>query len=366
MEKDIEDVDRADLPMKEANNDNQTDINGSIGVNEADNEKKNVDIKFVHVELKEIKCLIGPTRLRQWRMIAEFDKTDPKTEPHMNMVDFVFKVFSIGNLYPGLMSFDLILSQHFQAIIFLEWLFVYVTLTNFMTFSINSGKLASTVDTKLMIHFVEMIPGPLKNCVLKRKQKPTPLEKVKEAYALEHGHLLLLGMHTYDTDIGKKDVLVGLLSNSLTQTNELIDNLKSPEASLMFYDEPLHIHRNTQLLIDVLQKYIEKYNYLCKSYCILKMHSNHFLDILHGDEDNLFPKKDELKKSEIMCLDNSNDLIKLLIDADDLLVEMNVAAAVRATHLSLFTVLDSFQSIQTDILQSYMINTTFDSTACEI
>ncbi|KAJ3102650.1 hypothetical protein HK100_004330, partial [Physocladia obscura] len=77
MEEDIEDIEWADLPMEEANNDNQTDINEKIEENEAGKEKKNADIKFDK--------MLDWTNQTASMEIAGFDKTDPKTEPHMNM-----------------------------------------------------------------------------------------------------------------------------------------------------------------------------------------------------------------------------------------------------------------------------------------
>ncbi|KAI9334696.1 hypothetical protein BDR26DRAFT_987620 [Obelidium mucronatum] len=157
------------------------------------------------------------------------------------------------------------------------------------------------------------------------------------------------------------------LSQLLTNQQRKLDKKVSQQKEGVDNDAPKPIHGNAALSIDILESQQKKIILLQSTFESIGQRIRSVLSTLRGDDDDLFPATlDEMKESEIMCLDESVELSSILKETDEHLLAMCLAAAVRGTHLALYTCPDSLRLQISDIVQEYIVDSTDESTSREI
>ncbi|KAI9326682.1 hypothetical protein BDR26DRAFT_955641 [Obelidium mucronatum] len=453
-------------------------------------------ISKLRSELRYIKFILGSTQRRHLHLIQELDKSDPNPLTRTAMVDALLFALSIGRLNPSLLAFDLIFSQlkaycannlsgmaarlcysdRLYDFWYQFWRQCKIGGTKAYEHLRGNGVSADTnpgvshlnvagdrsgalqmpdIRTFQRLHEKKRADANAFGHSDKRYDNLSALFKQKQEYAAKNGRGLLIGGHTDDTDLGRKEVvcrlvngkrviegaqdyggaekrfgrwvikdivqskkeLTEILNDSLHETKGLLKDLEDPKDILFFENEnfprriylrlttsldlmsrlslhlsqlltnqqrkldkkvsqqkegvdndaPKPIHGNAALSIDILESQQKKIILLQSTFESIGQRIRSVLSTLRGDDDDLFPATlDEMKESEIMCLDESVELSSILKETDEHLLAMCLAAAVRGTHLALYTCPDSLRLQISDIVQEYIVDSTDESTSREI
>ncbi|KAI9328357.1 hypothetical protein BDR26DRAFT_940001 [Obelidium mucronatum] len=428
-------------------------------------------------ELLYLKSILGPTQRRHLQTIHELDKSDGHALTRTAMVHAMLLALSIGRLNPNLLAFDLIFSQlksycaenlsgmaarlcysdRLYDFWYQFWRQCKIGGTKAYEHLRGNGVSA---DTNPGVSHVNVAGDRSADANAfghsdKRYDNLSALFKQKQEYAAKNGRGLLIGGHTDDTDLGRKEVvcrlvngkrviegaqdyggaekrfgrwvikdivqskkeLTEILNDSLHETKGLLKDLEDPKDILFFENEkfprriylrlttsldlmshlslhlsqlltnqqqklnkkvsqqkegvdndaPKPIHGNAALSIEILESQQKKIFLLQSKFESIGQRIRSVLSTLRGDDDDLFPATlDEMKESEIMCLDESVELSSILKETDEHLLAMCLAAAVRGTHLALYTCPDSLRLQISDIVQEYIVDSTDEATGREI
>ncbi|KAI9333293.1 hypothetical protein BDR26DRAFT_1010239 [Obelidium mucronatum] len=436
------------------------------------------------------------TSNRRIRNLTKLDKSDPNPLTRTAIVDALLFALSIGRLNPSLLAFDLIFSQlkaycannlsgmaarlcysdQLYDFWYQFWRQCKIGGTKAYEHLRGNGVSADTnpgvshlnvagdrsgalqmpdIRTFQRLHEKKRADANAFGHSDKRYDNLSALFKQKQEYAAKNGRGLLIGGHTDDTDLGRKEVvcrlvngkrviegaqdyggaekrfgrwvikdivqskkeLTEILNDSLHETKGLLKDLEDPKDILFFENEkfprriylrlttsldlmsrlslhlsqlltnqqrkldkkvsqqkegvdndaPKPIHGNAALSIDILESQQKKIILLQSTFESIGQRIRSVLSTLRGDDDDLFPATlDEMKESEIMCLDESVELSSILKETDEHLLAMCLAAAVRGTHLALYTCPDSLPLQISDIVQEHIVDSTDESTSREI